>query len=156
MIRTTPLAITILLFTRAVSFAQEPMSPDTAAEVKTLESRVDDFFRSLTTKSLGGPERAVRQIVDNGPLKERNDDISKLIEQALTLDQKYGPYTGHERVQAKSVGSDLIVLRYLYKGEKFPVVWCFTFYRAAPVGGISRDWTLIALKFDAKVETLEH
>lgn len=155
MIRTTLLAVAFFAFISAAVCAQEPMSAEVAAEVKILEERVDDFFRSLTTKSLGGPERAVRQIVDNGPLKERNDDISKLIEQALTLDQKYGPYTGHQRVQVKAVGGDLIFLRYLYKGEKFPVVWCFTFYRAAAVSGISREWTLIALKFDAKVETLE-
>ena len=155
MIRTIPVTIAFFAFISAAACGQEPMSAEVAAEVKILRSRVDEFFRSLTTKSLGGPERAVRQIVDNGPLKERNDDISKLIEQALTLDQKYGPYTGHEEVQVKPVGSDLIFLRYLYKGEKFPVVWCFTFYRAAPIGGISRDWTLIALKFDAKVDTLE-
>jgi hypothetical protein len=124
------------------------------AEIELLQSRVEQFFGSLTN-SAEGPERAVRQVVGNGPLKDRNDDINKLIEQAGALDQRYGGYSGHESVSERAVGKDLIFLRYLYKGEKFPVVWYFTFYRTGANGSIKREWQLISLRFDSKVEALE-
>lgn len=134
--------------------AQESVSAETEQEIEFVKPRVTDFFRALTDKTLG-PDRAFFQLIDDGPLKGRTEEIAKLIEQAQTLDSRYGPYTGVELVSSKAVGSDLIFLRYLYKGERFPVVWYFTFYRAASIGGVKRQWTLIALRFDAKIEALE-
>jgi hypothetical protein len=129
-------------------------SGDVAPEIELLQGRVEQFFASLTN-SMVGPENAVRTIVGNGPLKDRNDDISKLIQQAEALDQRYGTYAGHEAVGERAVGKDLIFLRYLYKGQKFPVVWHFTFYRTGANGALNRDWQLISLRFDSKVEALE-
>jgi hypothetical protein len=129
-------------------------SAEAEAEIELLQSRVEQFFESLTNKMLG-PENAVRTIVGNGPLKDRNDDINKLIDQATALDQRYGVYSGHEAVSERAVGKDLVFLRYLYKGEKFPVVWHFTFYRTGPNGALNRGWQLISLRFDSKVEALE-
>ena len=129
-------------------------SPETEAEIETLQAKVETFFGNLTNRAIG-PETAVREIVDRGPLKDRNDDIAKLILQAEALDQRYGAYTGHEAVGQRAVGKDLIFLRYLYKGEKFPVVWYFTFYRSGANGALIRDWQLISLRFDSKVEALE-
>jgi hypothetical protein len=134
--------------------AQEPLSDEMQTEVTALQSKADLFFRQLTDKTIG-PERAVREIVGSGPLKDRNDEISKLIEQALLLDQRYGISTGHEPVGIRAAGSDLVFLRYLYKGERFPVVWYFTFYRTAIANGLKRDWSLISVRFDTKLETLE-
>ncbi|MDX1948494.1 MAG: hypothetical protein SFU86_24120 [Pirellulaceae bacterium] len=132
---------------------QEP-SAEISQEIEFLKSRADGFFRSLSDKTLG-PERAIRELIASGPLKDRTDDINKLIDQALTLDQRFGVYTGHELASARAVGSDVVFLRYLYKGDRFPIIWYFTFYRAAPIAGVKRDWSLIALRFDAKVETLD-
>jgi hypothetical protein len=134
--------------------AQERLSEEIQAEVTTLQGRADLFFRQFSDKTIG-PERAVREIVGSGPLKDRNEEISRLIDQALTLDQRYGVYTGHDAVGVRTVGSDLIFLRYLYKGERFPVVWYFAFYRTAIANGIKRDWSLISLRFDTKIEALE-
>ena len=133
--------------------AQEP-STEAQQEIEFLKTRIDAFFRSLTDKTLG-PERALRELIANGPLKDRTDDINKLIEQAQTLDQRFGVYTGNELASARVVGSDLIFLRYIYKGDRFPVVWYFTFYRAATIAGVKRDWSLISLRFDAKIESLD-
>ncbi|HEX5105620.1 MAG TPA: hypothetical protein VFV87_17495 [Pirellulaceae bacterium] len=124
------------------------------AEIETLKRRVDQFFGNLTDSAIG-PEYAVRDLVGKGPLKDRNDDINKLIEQASGLPQRYGEYTGHEAVGQKAAGKDLVFLRYLYKGEKFPVVWYFTFYRTGPSGSLTRTWQLIGMRFDTKVDGLE-
>ena len=134
--------------------AQERLSEEMQPEVMSLQGKVEVFFRQFSDKTIG-PERAVREIVGSGPLKDRNDDISKLIDQSLGLDQRYGAYTGHESVGVRAVGSDLVFLRYLYKGERFPVVWYFAFYRTAIANGLKRDWSLISLRFDTKIEALE-
>jgi hypothetical protein len=139
----------------ASSRAQEPLTAEMQQEVGVLEEKIDRFFKQLTDKSVG-PEFAVREIIANGPLKERTDDTARLIEQALILEKRYGSYTGHEAVSTKVVGKDLVFFRYLYKGEKFPVVWYFTFYRTATASiAIKREWTLIALRFDSKIEGLD-
>lgn len=134
--------------------AQAQASAEPDPEVELLQGRVEQFFANLTNAMLG-PENAVRTIVGNGPLKDRNDDINKLISQAEALDQRYGAYLGHEAVGERAVGKDVVFLRYLYKGEKFPVVWHFTFYRTGPNGALNRGWQLISLRFDSKVEVLD-
>lgn len=134
--------------------AQEP-DAEAQVEIDLVAAKIDTFFRQLTDKSEGGPERAVRQIIGSSPLKDRNDDINKLIDQATNLDQRYGAYTGNEQASARAIGKDLIFLRYLYKGERFPVVWYFTFYRSGSNGSLTREWRLIGLRFDSKVEGLD-
>ncbi len=133
---------------------QDSVSAETEQEIEFVKMRAATFFRSLTDKTLG-PDRAFPELIENGPLQGRTEEIGKLIEQASTLDARYGAYTDVEHISSKAVGSDLIFLRYLYKGERFPVVWYFTFYRAGAIGGVKRPWTLIALRFDAKIEALE-
>lgn len=148
------LTLTLYAATAVFAFAQEPTREVSEDDLTTVKSRVDQFFQSLTNRSLG-PDRAFPELIGNGPLKDRNDEIAKLIEHALALDQRYGMYTGHELATTKTIGADVIFLRYLYKAERFPVVFCFTFYRPGPVGGVQRDWSLIALRFDARIEALE-
>lgn len=137
--------------------AQE-LSLDVQREVDSLQKRVDTFFVTLTDKKLGSEgaaERAIRELIGNGPLKDRTDDINKLIEQAIGLELRYGAYTGHEEASVKAIGSDLVLLRHLYKSERFPVVWHFTFYRTTGPSGTKRDWALIGLKFDSKLDVFE-
>ena len=150
-----PFAACVLLTLWAgLAGAQEPLSEEMQGEVAALQNKVDLFFRQLTDKTVG-PERAVREIVASGPLKDRNEEISKLIDQASLLDQRFGAFTGQQPAGVKAVGSDLVFLRYLYKGDRFPVVWYFTFYRTTITPGLKRDWSLIALRFDTKIEALE-
>jgi hypothetical protein len=134
--------------------AQDPLRTVTEEDLKTVKARVETFFQSLTNPTLG-PERAFPELIGNGPLKDRTDEIKRLIEQAATLDQRYGDYSGHDFASSKTVGADLVFLKYLYKGERYPVVFCFTFYRAGPIGGFDREWSLIGLRFDSRIEALE-
>lgn len=151
--RAALVALGCVLAIAGMSRAQEPLSDELQAEVSILQGRVDLFFRQLADKSLD-PERPVREIVGSGPLKDRNDEINRLIDQIPLLDQRYGVYTGHEAIGVKALGSDLVLLRYLYKAERFPVIWHFAFYRST-VAGLKRDWTLVLLRFDTKLEQLE-
>ena len=153
-LRFAALAMALAVLWARVAAGQVPQRTVSEDDLKDVKGRVETFFQSLINPMFG-PERAFRELIGDGPLKDRNDDIAKLIEQSLTLEQRYGAYSGHEMASTKTVGGDLIFLRYLYKGERFPVVFYFTFYRAGPIGGVARDWSLIALRFDARVETLE-
>jgi len=148
------LTLPLLVLATRIAAAQESQRTVSEDDLKSVRSRVDTFFQSLTNPTLG-PERAFPELIANGPLKERTDDIKKLIDQALTLDQRYGDYSGHDFASSKAVGADLVFLKYLYKGERFPVVFCFTFYRAGPIGGFDREWSLIGLRFDSRIEALE-
>jgi hypothetical protein len=136
--------------------AQEVLDSNTQVEVSMLQSKVKDFFRDLTanTNKTAGADQAVRALVADGPLKERREELTKLIEQAAGLEQRYGAYTGNESVDAKAIGSDLLRLRFLYKAERFPIVWQFTFYRTQDTAGIKREWSLIALKFDTQLDAI--
>jgi hypothetical protein len=148
-------ALCLALMVSHAGRAQEPGNGVAEQDLEFVKEKAASFFRSLTDKTLG-PDRAFFELVSGGPLQDRTDEIGKLIEQAQTLDQRYGAYTGNELVATKAVGEDLIFLRYLYKGERFPVVWYFTFYRPAPIAaGVRREWALIALRFDARIEALE-
>jgi hypothetical protein len=148
------IVLSALLTCVPLAIGEEPLSEEMQAEVGALQGRVDQFFRQLGDRTID-PERPVREIVGSGPLRDRNDEISKLIDQLPMLDQRYGGYTGHEAVSVRALGSDLVFLRYLYKAERFPVVWYFAFYRTTVASGLKRDWTLISLRFDTKIEALE-
>jgi hypothetical protein len=151
-----PAASLAILLIAASAAAQESVTAEMQPEVAIVKMRAEEFFTQLALP-MPDAERAVRAIIANGPLQEpaRSEDVKKLIDQAQSLDQRVGDYKGHECVSSRHVGSDLIFLRYLYKGEKFPLVWYFTFYRTnGPVGTI-QDWKLISLRFDNKVEVLD-
>jgi hypothetical protein len=149
----TGLAIAFLLPAHWVR-AQENVTADMLAEVTRTKETVEAFFVQLTGP-MPDAERAVREIIGDSPLKDRTDDVKKLIDQAQSLDARVGVYKQHELVSSRNVGSDLVFLRYLYKGDKFPVLWHFTFYRTSGAGGLKRDWMLISLRFDTKVEVLD-
>jgi hypothetical protein len=152
--RFVALALPLLILGARSAIAQDPQRTVSEDDLKSVKTRVETFFQSLTNPTLG-PERAFPELIANGPLKDRTDDIKKLIDQAQTLDQRYGDYSGHDFASSKAVGADLVFLKYLYKGERYPVVFCFTFYRAGPIGGFDREWSLIALRFDSRIEALE-
>ena len=51
----------------------------------------------------------------------------------------------------------LILMKYLYKCEDFPVVFYFTFYRKPERGDLpaeKNDWRVIIVRFDTELELL--
>jgi hypothetical protein len=135
--------------------AQEPIPADMRPEIEAVQTEVESFFKAFSPRSLG-PEGAIRQIIGNGPLKDRNDEISQLSDQAEQLDARYGAYVDHEAVSTRVSGKSVIFLRYIYKGERFPVVFYFTFYRpTSTLSPVQPKWSLISLRFDARLDALD-
>ncbi len=126
--------------TSSVTLAQEP-SPQ--------EAEIETFFRRLANKSFR-PETTFEQLFADGPLNERDEDVKKLIDRFKKLESEYGAYVAAEKVDTKFVGKDLAFHRYLYKAEKYPIVWRFTYYRKPS----SETWNVIGVSFDTRLDQL--
>lgn len=135
------------------ALGQELAAP-TKAENETLQTNVDSFFRRLADAAVG-PERAIRDLLATSPLAERKEQQTRLVEQAKKLEDLYGRYLGADLIASKSFGADLVILRYLQKCERFPVIWQFYYYHTGPAGAMKREWLLIWVKFDTNLDSLE-
>lgn len=132
-------------------FADEP-----DPEIVPLTDRLSRFFADV---SAGEIDTAYQALLEGSQLAtaEKAETLQELIEKTGQLEQKYGAYREFEHVGHKRVGKDLVLLTYLYKCERFPVVWYFTFYRSGSVGEATPEsgpWRVVALRFDTRLELL--
>ena len=135
----------ILLLNPASLLAQEDPLPD-------LQKRIDGFFVALTTVG-AEPKTAFGELLAGGPL-EKSEDVKKLVDEVRKFDEKFGVFIEAEQVSTRRIGKDLVILKYLYKAQKFPVVWHFVFYRVPAKTGPPRSWSVISVRFDTRVELL--
>ena len=134
-----------------VAWAQETPDP----VINALDARVSQFLEGV---SLGTAQQACQELLAGSQLLKQTKAVEALVQRTNELKGKYGEYRAFERIAAKRVGSDLVLLRYLYKCENFPVVWYFSFYRTPPRGDIpaenSNHWRAITVRFDTQLELL--
>jgi len=140
-----------LVSLHSTSADAQTSTPDNAT-LTELHERVDNFLNSLG--DLATARRAVEQIVEDGPL-ERQANTTKLIEQVEQFSSRYGIYLSSERVSARLVGRDLVMMTYLYKTDQFPVIWRFTFYRPPTRGVEPSTWRIVSISFDTNYQLLE-
>ena len=93
-------------------------------EVQVLQNRIEDFFQNLNDEE-SEPQKAFTDLLAGGPLA--GGELKKLIDGVADLEKKYGEYLESERIAAKRVGRDLVLLRYLYKTRTYPIAWYFTY-----------------------------
>ena len=156
MIRIRALDLSLLL---AVFFSLA--SPTLGAEEATivdpivgkLHEKITRFFDRLANPEEGA---AFNDLLLGSPLSERTAAVKELIERSKELPGRYGTRRDSEQISAKRIGKDVIVLKYLLKYEKFPVVWYFVYYRDfARLTPASDDyWIVISMRFDTQVELL--
>lgn len=132
------------------------MTVDSSKEIKDLEEKVRLFFEELNTNGtkafddlLGtGPLGATSGGENTAGMKAKFDDIKK----------QFGEFRNYDKIDHKTVGSDLVIVRYLMKCEYHPVVWTFTYYRRPlAIGAVSTmpdTWSLIGLRFDSNLDLL--
>lgn len=147
--RTTLFALAALIMTALAGDATVRAQDD---PLPAIQKRIDSFFLALTADG-AEPKSAFEELLAGSPL-EKSDDVKKLVEEVRKFDDRYGEFLEVEQVAAKRVGKDLVLLKYLYKGQKFPVVWHFAFYRAPGKSSPPRPWAVILLRFDTRVEQL--
>jgi len=122
-------------------------------ELVELHTKIDLFFRNLTDSKLTS-DIAFRKLLTGSRLAlDKNvDKVKRLADQIQQFDGQYGKYVAHERIAVKRIGRDLVLTKYLYKAEHYPVVWHFTFYRPRP--NEKSNWVVIAVKFDTNLQLL--
>lgn len=148
------MAVVVVVFSSSVAFGQTPIKTVDTNEIKTLERRLESFFTTLTSRSPNaGPDQAFRDLLTGGPLLANEQKLKEIVDSAKNLPDRYGEFINYEKVRQASVGEDVCVMTYLYKGKAYPVAWHFTFYRGETAFD-KGTWACIGVRFDSKVEEL--
>ena len=124
----------LMVFTASRARAQDD------ADVKELTDRAKTFLAGLSKDAAGSFDT----LLVNSSLAG-TDEMERLTAAAKELPTKYGDFLEAERVEARRVGQDLVLLTFLYKAERFPIVWRFAFYRPR------ESWAVVSLRFDSKL-----
>ena len=120
--------------------------------VESLETKISHFLEAV---SMGDTQTAYQELLVGSPLLKQTKALKDLIDRTNELKSLCGRYRAFERVAGRRVGKDLVLLRYLYKGETLPVVWYFTFYRPPPATEtttkVTDNWRVIDVRFDTNL-----
>ena len=129
----------------------QPSSDDPL--IDSLDFKVTQFFDAVILKEV---ESGLNDLLAGSQLLKQKEQISTLISKTHDLEKRFGTFKNYERVGARRVGQDLVLLRYLYKCEQFPVVWYVTYYRDFNRGDPddADNWRVIAIRFDTDLEVL--
>jgi hypothetical protein len=122
--------------------------------IDALDARVKLFLEEVKS---GKSDTAYEKLLSGSQLLKQAEALKKQVDKTNELEALYGQYKGFERIADRRVGNDLVLLRYLYKCERFPVVWHFAFYRApeaTPPAKENGDWRVILVRFDTNLEAL--
>ena len=151
-------AILCCLTTLSSTFGQNPTDLEL---YQTQGSRVDEFFKILDEKSES--KDAFSYLFADSPIMVKNQQpfqefLDKLVEGTNKL-RSISPIWVPEQFDAQKIGRDIVIMRYLYKGDTIPVVWYFTFYRppskSTPESSLTPPaWHCIGVRFDTDLEPL--
>ena len=111
------------------------------------------FFENVKSGSI---EAAYSELFGGEQLGTEKDR-AELVKETKKIQDTYGAYRGFEPVYTRRVGNDLVFVKYLYKCEKFPVLWHITFYRSSAsseAGSDSGTWQVVSIRFDTDLDVL--
>lgn len=130
---------------QATSFNESELTP--------LRANIRGFFENLSDNSKGA-KRALEELLKNSPVSSDEKLVADLATSLKEVNTRFGNYLTFEEAGVRTIGSDLILVRYLYKCQNYPVVWYFTYYRQPVKNGElpSGNWTLIGLRFDSNLD----
>jgi hypothetical protein len=143
-------ALIMCLSTGRAAVGQDAPDPLIAG----LDGRVSVFLEKV---SLGDTQAAYQELLAGSPLVKQTEAIEALVKRTDELKERFGQYREFEQIAARRVGKDLVLMKYLYKCEDFPVVFYFTFYRTPGRGELPperNDWRVIIVRFDTELELL--
>jgi hypothetical protein len=140
----------IVLSSRAAAADEPAIGP----VVSKLQEKVVHFLEGISN---GDEANAFAELLVGSQLLEQDGAVRGLVEKSKDIVKRYGAHRDSEQVSAKRIGKDLVLLKYLFKCEKFPVVWYFTYYRDFSRSGAAAaddHWVVISVRFDTQVELL--
>ena len=139
-------------------YAQNWEKPGPAAaagsELDPLFESVQNFFEQIANPAEGSYS-GLENLLKNSPFEGNAKDemIKTLAEKIDSIAGQFGSYISFEQIGVKRIGRDLVVLRYLYKCQNYPLVWYFVFYRptASESETAGKTWQIIHLYYDSQL-----
>jgi hypothetical protein len=119
----------------------------------------DKVMRFLEGIANGDEANAFSELLVGSQLLEQDGAVRDLVDKSKDIVMRYGTHRESEQVSAKRIGKDLVLMKYLFKCERFPLVWYFAYYRDfSRSGATSGDdhWVVISVRFDTQVELLSY
>lgn|SRR5574344_1514811 len=107
---------------------------------KELPTRIEKFFSILHENSV---QKAFDALLEGSLLKNREEQVAKLVEQTKQAIVLYGKSENGEPVSSEVATPSLIRLRYIGLNQNFPMRWIFTFYNSPRFG-----WMVVDVKLD--------
>ncbi len=144
----------LLLLLLIPFFSTSPVGAQSTAPETALDNKIQLFFDTL---SKGNTEKAVTDLFRNSPMVFGHESMAETTEKIDAVWKEFGEYKGFDWIDTKTVGNDLVIVRYLMKCEKHPIIWTFTFYRTSPPGmtsDLTYSWKVIGARFDVDLEVL--
>ena len=125
----------------------QPQSPSDINREQELDERIQTFFQLLrNNNSMAAFDGLLIQSPLSAPaaLPQLNELRSKTEE----AKNQFGEILNWERFDTKSIGLDVVVIRYILKYDQYPVIWTFAFYRKPSESIINTNrWVLVELQF---------
>jgi hypothetical protein len=154
------LRIVLWLFCWAIAVGHQYCAAQDSDEladpvVIKLDQRVLRFLDAVPTSDA---DEAFDNLLAGSPLLKQADAVATLAKTSAEAMTRYGAYRGSDQLSAKRIGKDLVLMKYLFKCEQFPLVWYFVFYRdfsrQSNTSAIDDPWIVISVRFDTQVVDL--
>lgn len=122
---------------------------------KELDDRIKNFFEEIILNS--NSSKAFDDLLPVSSVAG-NRTIDDMKTKLNDIKKQFGEFRSFERIDVKSWGEDLVVVKYLLKCDSHPVVWTFTFYRRPSLSSSSTSpagpWNVVGLHFDTNLDLL--
>ena len=132
---------------------QTPAAP--SADVEALREQIGNFFENMSDPNKG-VSKALEDFVKNSSLADNEKTKTRIADGLKAIHQNFGAYVAYEAIGVKNLGNDLVVFRYLYKCQDYPVVWYFTYYRphasTSEPAASQTSWNLIGFRYDTNLD----
>ena len=156
MLRTTLVRSSAFLMAACLC-ACSALAADESAFADPVVAKLNDkVLRFLQDVSQGKEQEAFDDLLAGSQLAEQSAAVKGLIEKSKGIVDRYGVHRENEAISAKRIGKDVVLLKYLFKCEKFPVVWHLAYYRDSARANNAADdhWVVISIRFDTQLESL--
>ena len=132
--------------------AQLQTSVDASRDLE-FDTKIRDFFDTIKR---GNSSLALEELLRQSPLDSSNasSHLTELRNKIEEMKERFGEILRWEKYETKRIGEDIILIRYILKYERYPVIWTFTLYRKPSVSSSitnTNPWGLIELHFDTNL-----
>ncbi|MDR1925502.1 MAG: hypothetical protein LBQ66_14110 [Planctomycetaceae bacterium] len=129
---------------------------------KDLDDRIKQFFDEIIANPINVTTfDSILPPQTSGGGSSIDTSVSEMRTKLDDVKTRFGGFRDYEKIDAKPIGKDLVIIRYLLKCDSYPIVWTFTFYRHPSVAAsittstpTAAQWQTIGLRFDTNIDIL--